>query len=641
MSTPEEQDRQQHPLDGGADGDGTRDRVDPEPDAVAAVPLETAGTASTGGAAPGPGGGDRPIPAAVTPKGTGRKKKRRSTGTAAAPPAPTGDEALTERPLVLDGRGIPEPTEPVPVTTVRAEDCEPVDERELLRLMKDWRKGRATRKLGEMLSDAYVMVFAILLVGAMTVNVVLQAQTTVSNCSTVACTSARLFLPWATVALGAALALSMARLFGPVLASSAEGSWLMSSPVPRARMLRPRLVTAVLIAFAVGLLLGVLVTLLSGTGAREVIAWTLASGLVTAAMVAWAASQQGLDRGAPTRWGARLFSLVGLAVLGLVVALAAGWTSVDLPGAARLEIAAAVAGAALLLLLVSLVLANRRLDRIQRLRLMSGGSLAKGLSGAFYALDLGLIHDIVVERRATERGHVRAMRGSGTGIGALVVRELQRTLRTPTAVPAVLATVIVPYAVDALGLATVAPVLGGVAVFVTLVPLTGGLRVLTRNGGLARTLPFSTGQIRLATVAVPAAVALVWGLASAAAFVGFGDGATVRPVGEALLVSLVTAAAGLMGAVRWTTAKPVNWSAPMASTPAGAFPPGLITAPIRGFDMVLLITAPVLLGASPVWSLVLLAIVSFVLLGGFNAEEMRATSEQQKRELAKAKAARR
>lgn len=599
----------------------------------------------------------RPVPAAVTPKGTGKKSRKKPAGPAAqnpaaqtpaaqTPAAPTatsrlGAESLTERPLELTGQALPEPSEPVPVTTLRAEDCTPASERELLRLMRDWRQGRATRKLSQVVSDAYVVVFGVLMVTAMAVNVVLQAQTTMSQCSSATCTSARLLLPYATVLLGAALALSMARLFGPVLASAAEGSWLMSAPIGRARLLRGRLVAAVAIAAGVGAVLGVLITLLSGTAMPEVAAWTASTALVAAGVVAWAAAEQGADHRAPTRWASRVLSVAGLGVFVLVIALAAGWTTIDLAGTARMEIAAAVGAFGLLVLVAALVVALARLNRIPRLRLMNGGSLAKGLSGAFYALDLGLIHDIVVERRATERGHVRAMRGSGSGLSALVLREVQRTLRSPAAVPAVLATVVVPYAADALGMATVAPFLGGLVVFVTLIPLTGGLRVLTRNGGLARTLPFSTGQLRLATIAVPAAVAAVWAIAASAAFMGFGDGALTRSPLEAALVSTITAAAGLMGAVRWTTAKTINWNAPMASTPAGAVPPGLILAPIRGIDMVLLITAPVLLGVSPIWSLVLLAIVAFVLLGGFNVEAARAQQEQQRRELEKARAARR
>jgi len=69
--------------------------------------------------------------------------------------------------------------------------------RELRGLMKDWRRGRATRNVGQALSDAYVAVIAALMIGAMTVNVILKAQRTVAQCDSASCLSARTMMPWA------------------------------------------------------------------------------------------------------------------------------------------------------------------------------------------------------------------------------------------------------------------------------------------------------------------------------------------------------------------------------------------------------------------------------------------------------------
>ena len=108
-----------------------------------------------------------------------------------------------------DGPDLPEP--PVLPTA---------STRELRGLMKDWRRGRATRNLGQALSDAYVAVIAALMIGAMTVNVILKAQRVVAGCDTASCLSARALLPWAAVLAAVATALAVARLFGPVLASA-------------------------------------------------------------------------------------------------------------------------------------------------------------------------------------------------------------------------------------------------------------------------------------------------------------------------------------------------------------------------------------------------------------------------------------
>ncbi len=114
----------------------------------------------------------------------------------------------------------------------------PASPRELKGLIKDWRQGRATRNLMEAFTDAYVVVIGALMVGAMVVNVVLRAQRNVAACDAVSCLSARALLPWAAFAAAVAVALAASRLFGPVLASAAEGFWLLDAPISRAKLLR-------------------------------------------------------------------------------------------------------------------------------------------------------------------------------------------------------------------------------------------------------------------------------------------------------------------------------------------------------------------------------------------------------------------
>ena len=98
-------------------------------------------------------------------------------------------------------------------------------------------------------------------------------------------------------------------------------------------------------------------------------------------------------------------------------------------------------------------------------------------------------------------------------------------------------------------------------------------------------------------------------------------------------MAVATAAAGLLAAVRWTQAKGVDFGAPMVSTQAGAFPPGLMTNIFRGFDVALLITAPMLLGFSPFWSLLIAGIAALILLNSMDAESLRARQAEQRQEL--------
>jgi hypothetical protein len=511
------------------------------------------------------------------------------------------------------------------------EPLTPASPRELKRLIRDWRSGRATKNLSEAFHDAYVVLIAALMIGAMLINVVLNAQRTLSQCDSESCLSARTILPWAAFAAGIAAALAISRLFGPVLASAAEGFWLLDAPIQRAKLLGARLVGAVAAALGLGAVLGALISALTGSSAASVLAWAGATGVSTAAAVAFAAAQQGVERHRLMRVFSYVFGLLGLAALVAVVGIAARWFSLGWSNDVGIELALALVVFGSLVLIASVMLARARLGRIRRARLLSGGALVSGISGAFFALDIGLARDIVVERRAIDIGHVTPRRGKGLGLQAITWREWQRLTRFPQPLLVVAGTVVVPYAADALGMSTLTPVFAGLALFGAMIPLLGGLRVLTRTGGLARCLPFSVAQIKLASVTVPAIVAGLWCVATTAAYLGFGDGAVDRPLPDALLMAVATGAAGLLGAIRWTQAKGVDFGAPMISTQAGAFPPGLMTNLFRGFDVCLIITAPMLLGLSPFWSLVIATIAGLILLNSVDAESLRAKqAEQQK-----------
>ena len=181
------------------------------------------------------------------------------------------------------------------MSTLDEARLEPASPRELKGLMRDWRKGRATRNVMEAFNDAYVAVIGALMIGAMLTNVVLKAQRTVAECTTASCLSARTVLPWAAFATAVAVALGASRLFGPVLASAAEGFWLLDAPISRAKLLGARLVGAVVIGTVGGLVIGALVSALTGSGLNGVLVWAGATGLVRGGV--------GRVRGGPARCG--------------------------------------------------------------------------------------------------------------------------------------------------------------------------------------------------------------------------------------------------------------------------------------------------------------------------------------------------
>jgi hypothetical protein len=558
---------------------------------------------------------------------------------------------VSKRSRRLIRSGVPQPEQvadepveapPVPERTFFfLPDVEPVEveEAELHELMKLWRHGRATRTLGQVISDGYVTVFSVVLVGAMVISSVINAQHGMTGCNTEACDTGRLLVPTAMVFGSWALGLGLARLFGPILASAAEGSWLMEAPISRRRLLRGRLVPPLLLGFFVPALLTALVAALSGMDWLSVLAWSLAAGTGSLAQVALAASEQTHERTWVLRVLENIWAALAVAILALVVSVAAAWLPASvIAGAGSLRVLVfAVAGVAAAITAWLVVATLRRLELIRRARLMSGGSLVAGMQGAMFALDLGLIRDILVERRAVEKGHVRPTRGRGVGLTALIWRDLQRVVRSPGALVPLALSLVVPYAVDALRMSQLNPLLSGLALVIALVPFLGGLRVLTRTGGLARSMPFKTTQLRTAAMVVPAGLALLWAAAAAPAFVGIaGTGADRTPM-DGLIAAAITSVAGLLGAVRWVTAKKPDYSAPMMATQSGALPPTLLFNLFAGLDMVALITAPLILGAPPIWSAALAAVVFVVLRGTFNMDDLRAQQEEAQKEMASAK----
>ena len=516
-----------------------------------------------------------------------------------------------------------------------------VHEKELHDLMKVWRHGRATRTIWEVLQDGYVALFTVVLIGAMVVNVVLHAQSGAAGCSTQSCASARLLMPTAMVFLSYAFTLSIARLFGPVLASAAEGFWLMDAPISRRRLLRGRMVTPVVIAGALSAVLTALSAALVGMDVASLLVWTVAAGLGSSALMAWAAAEQGLERVTLVRLLLGVFGALALAVLLGVVSIAAGW----LPATGALAsqsawwIGVGVIVAAGVGLAVALRSAGQRLERIRRARLVSGGSLVSGMQGAMFALDFGLIRDILVEREAAERGHVRPTKGRGLGVTALIWRDVERLKRNPKAFIALAVSLVVPYAGDALRMSQLNPLISAIGLFIALVPFLGSLRVLTRTGGLARALPFKTSTIRTAAMAVPAALALLWAVATTPAFIGIAQTGADRSLFNGFATALVTGVAGLFGAVRWVTGKKVDFAVPMMATESGAMPPTLLFNLVRGFDMAILITAPLILQQPVTWSLAIAGVVFVFLRGTFNMAELTAEQEAMKRQEAAAKAA--
>ncbi|RLP11984.1 DUF6297 family protein [Propionibacterium australiense] len=540
----------------------------------------------------------------------------------------------------------PETIEPVtgfdpdyPFADVGGYEQGEVVERQLMLLVKDWRKGRATRSILSMLTDGYVAVFSIVIIAAMIVSAIRSAQNQAAGCTTEGCSTARELIGWLVLAACWVAVLAASRVFGPVIASAAEGFWLLDAPLRRSAILARRMWMMVLGAGLAAAALGALVTALTGLGGASVVAWTAATGLTTTGWMAFAAAQQGAEKDRLVRLAQLLVGAFAVAVLVTVIATASGWFAVGISTLLSTRIAWAIAVAALVLGVLAAVVARRRLSNIGRARLVSGGELVSGMQGAAFALDFALMRDILIERRYQLKGHVAVIRGRGKGTRALIWRDVHRLRRNPTPLVGLAIAVIVPYALSSLGVVTLAPFLASLVLLVVIVPFFDSMRVLSRTKGLARLFPMSDAELRDAVLVVPGVLALLWTLAVTPAFI-LGLGGPQPDPGRTIWYGAIAAAGAVLGAMRWVSAKSADYSAPMVATGAGAVPPSLMFNMVRGIDMVVLVNFPLVMNWSPIISAVIAIIVWVLLRSGatLNQEELLEAQAESRRELERARA---
>lgn len=453
--------------------------------------------------------------------------------------------------------------------------------------IRHWRRGRANTTLIEVLEDAYVALFATLMFGSALVNVVLGVRRAGSEgCVAAGCLEARTILPWVFAVGGVVVTLGLARMFGPVFVTPAVASWLLTTPVDRPAVLRPRLIgTAVLALVGTGAVAAGAAALggftvpsllaftgsaaLLGVGAVCVAALTQASGGITARAL--------LVLTALAAWSGLLLLALGRAPIASPPVLRTGWATVLL---------------ALGLMVVALfVYTLRRLGRLRTRDVAPGGSLAPGMSGALANLDLALAYDVVLAHRWHRHDAVTARRGGPSGLWSLVWLDGVRLRRSPQNVVWLAAAAVVPYAAQQAGGGRIVVLIAVFVGFAAGLPLLAGLRTITRTAAIARALPFPERETRTASLAVPAVLFGLYGLAT----IGAVRGATEQTWDTAALTAVAVGACALAASTRWVTGRPPDYGRPLVSTPSGAVPANLYGSVVRGFDVAVLASAPILI----------------------------------------------
>lgn len=461
------------------------------------------------------------------------------------------------------------------------------ESRTLRRQMRSWRRDRANTTLYEQLSEAYVWVFSAVLIGAMAISALIQTRVSVATeCATSACGDARTSLLWSSTLGAIAVVTAIAGALGPVMVTSAAGSWLLSTPIDRRPVLRARLLLATL---ASAVLCGSAVAvsaLLAGLSPSALAIWACGAA-VTAAGVTFLAARWQQQPQHQARNAALVLGVIAWVWALLITVSRApqtGTTWITGPWGLILLGFAAIAATALA------VPALRQVSALRRADLTASDSVLSSMSGALAGLDFTLAYDVLVARKWRTAATVRPVRRGPNGAWAIMWRDVIRLRRSPGNVMVLAAALIVPYLLVALGLEpAIIPVTALTALFAGLW-MFPALRTVATSPGLVRCFPIPMSHVRAATLAVPGGIVVLWALAAAPAISRGSDG----PASEAAIVALAVGAAAVAAIARLLLAGPPNYSTPLVTSPAGAIPPGLLISSARGFDVLALLTIPLL-----------------------------------------------
>ncbi|WP_199442848.1 DUF6297 family protein [Umezawaea beigongshangensis] len=313
---------------------------------------------------------------------------------------------------------------------------------------------------------------------------------------------------WLSIAAAASVsgaAMLVLAAIGPLVASPATVTWVLSTPLDR----RTALTSWYRRLTAVGASAGAAFGLASALLFRTAVEWAaLLGAAVGGGLVALAVLAQ-TRRRSPRSLSAAVLGIGVLSALAGVVAERLGGAAHELVGRIGADAGPLLTTPVALAAVVLIAAADRGLGGLARPELTSGASVAAAAGTAGTFLDVTLLTGVLEVRRWQRRGRVRS-RGLPAGrVRAFLVADLRRVFRSPGVVLPWLLLVLVPYVV-----AVEAPLWTAqvqlVAASVASQRLAGGLRAVCRSAAMRRALGGTDAGLRLTHLVVPAAGTLVW-----------------------------------------------------------------------------------------------------------------------------------
>ncbi len=440
--------------------------------------------------------------------------------------------------------------------------------REWRRRFRRARRRHHDRSLGDVLTDLYMLLWLVLVYG-------LPLGSAVRKHASLSLPGPSSEALWITVGIflaGAGVASRGFGALGPLLASPAEQSWAVSTPLDRRGWLLPRLTFLLLAvggAFAVAAAAASLAMHAGGLG------WTtLGAGAMGVALAGGSVVGQGTKKEeGRAQWASSILTGAGvLAVAAVVMAHRQGWAlpSRTLPSSFTLSMVGVP--------LAGLAAAGsvRALPGIDLAALSAGAQLAAATVTATLGMDPSALFGMLEIRHWQRVGRVssRPFRFGRLGrTWVLLEAEVRRQLRRPAVLGTWLGLAVAQYAV-----AILVPSMAGVAklilAYVVANRFAAGLRFLSRSPGLRRSLGGDEIGMRITHMVIPTLGAALWWLAT---------GPIIGTAFARVDLILVLGVAG--ASYRAATKPPLNYGGVVMETPFGLFPLELVTQMARGPDL--------------------------------------------------------
>jgi hypothetical protein len=422
-------------------------------------------------------------------------------------------------------------------------------------------------------TDLYILLWVAAVYGGGFVSVVRGHLMAVANAPGIV--PERQWVGLAMVLTTAGLASWALRALGPLIASPAEQTWGVTSPIDRGSWLLPRFVMLLVAGMVSGAVAAGAITIVIFDGRAMAVA-VLAGVAYGAAAIGAGVVAQVAPPG--RRWPAAMGTLLVAAG-----ALAAGFgvvgTRVAIPAPP-----AALAGGGIVVVMAILAVAAvssglRALPRIGLAQLNAGAQIAAAVATTAIWLDPSVLSNVLEWQRWRAVGRVRSrrmpstIRGVPARVASLLHAELARLARRPTALGVMGGLALAQFAIAVVAPSMAAIVRTILAYFVA-GRFTRGLRVIATSPGLCRAIGGSEKTLRRVHIVVPAVMtALWWAL-------------TWRSVVAAALLTEVALLAGVVAAAyRSATRRPIRYDGALIETPLGMIPIDLILQLARGPDL--------------------------------------------------------